>query len=108
MKPKVLLCNPTPSDSSTQKNTPLGIVYTGAATEKAGYEVEYWDERWDSKERLLELIKWSDVVGVSSFTGIQLKYAEEILKLAKENNKITLLGGVHASLMPEQCIEEDF
>ena len=108
MKPKVLLCNPTPSDSSPQKNTPLGIVYTGAATDKAGYEVEYWDERWDSKERLLELIKWSDVVGVSSFTGIQLKYAEEILKLAKANNRITLLGGVHASLMPDQCIKEDF
>ena len=43
MKPKVLLCNPTPSDSSPQKNTPLGIVYTGAATEKAGDEVEYLD-----------------------------------------------------------------
>ncbi|MFA5062274.1 MAG: methyltransferase domain-containing protein [Patescibacteria group bacterium] len=108
MKPKVLLCQPTPTESSPQKNSPLSIIYTGAAAEKAGYEVEYWDERWDSKEKLLELIKWSDVVGVSSFTGIQLKYAAEILKLAKENNKTTIFGGVHASLMPEQCIKEDF
>jgi len=104
----ILLCNPIPSEHSPQKNPPLGIMFAGAAAERAGHWVEYWDQRWDSKERLLDLMRSVQVVGVSSFTGIQLKYASEILKLAKKIGKITILGGIHANLTSDQCLIEDF
>lgn len=108
MKPRVLLCQPVSSEQSPQKNPPLGIIFAGAGAEREGYKVKYWDQRWDSEEELLDLIAWSTIVGVSSFTGLQLRYARRILELAKDQHKITVLGGIHANLVPQQCLEEKF
>lgn len=106
---KVLLCQPLSTESSPQKNPPLGIMFAGAAAEKAGFEVYYWDERWDSLEELDRLISLVGVVGVSSFTGIQLRYARRILARVKqrEPKRVTLLGGIHANLAPDQCLEDE-
>lgn len=104
---KVLLCQPISTEASPQKNPPLGIMFAGAAAEKAGFEVYYWDERWDSREELDHLISLTDVIGVSSFTGIQLKYARRILARVKQQGKTTLLGGIHANLTSDQCLEDE-
>lgn len=104
---RVLLCQPIPTENSPQKNPPLGIMFTGAAAERAGFEVEYWDERWDGQAALRKAMQWADIVGVSSFTGIQLKYARRILIEAKRMGKITVIGGVHANLTSDQCFAED-
>lgn len=104
---KVLLCQPMPTESSPQKNPPLGIMFAGAAAEKQGFQVDYWDERWDSPELLGSLISEADVVGVSSFTGIQLRYARQILIRAKKQGKVTLFGGIHANLTSDQCLQDE-
>lgn len=102
----VLLCQPIPSEQSPQKNPPLGILFAGAAAEKAGYEVEYWDQRWESEEDLRSKMKKVQIVGVSSFTGVQLKYARKVLQIAKDAGKVTLFGGIHANLTPDQLLKE--
>ena len=63
---KVLLIYPIPSISSPQKSPPLSILHVGQAlNQTGGYEVRYFDGRYDDKPDL----DWPDVVGVSSMTG---------------------------------------
>lgn len=112
MTTKVLLVYPTPSISSPQMSPPLSILYVGEALKEAKkrgksdekYEVRYFDERYDSAPDM----SWPDVVGVSSMTGYQLSGAIRWLKEAKHRNKRTILGGIHATMQPEQCLQEDY
>lgn len=112
MRIKVLLIYPIPSVSSPQKSPPLSILYVGEALKQAkltgksddDYEVRYFDERYDPVPDM----DWPDVVGVSSMTGYQLKGAIRWLKKAKSHNKRTILGGIHVTMNPEQCLEEDY
>jgi anaerobic magnesium-protoporphyrin IX monomethyl ester cyclase len=109
---KVLLVYPVPSISSPQKSPPLSILHVGEALKQAkflgksddDYEVRYFDERYDHAPDM----EWPDIVGVSSMTGYQLKGAIHWLKEAKRNRKRTILGGIHVTMQPEQCLNEDF
>lgn len=106
-----LLVYPNPSQDSPVKGTALSIFYVGAAAEKADLEVDYVDERFDGKERVGELLARDTpaVVGVSSMTGYQLQETLRIFKLIKNNrsNIKTVLGGVHGSLLPEECVKDE-
>jgi len=68
------------------------------------YNVGYFDERYDNKPDM----DWPDVVGVSSMTGYQLRGAIRWLKEAKAHNKRTILGGIHVTMQPGQCLAEDY
>lgn len=88
---------------------PLSILYVGAHAEQAGVDVSYVDLRVQSMRELQqELDKQPMLVGVSSMTGFQLVGATEVLEAAKARCPQTprLLGGVHASLLPEQTLAE--
>jgi len=106
-----ILTYPIPTRDSPTKGTALSIFYPGAMLENNGLNVEYFDERFDNFEDLLSLLK-KDVLclGVSSMTGFQLIGSKKIFEaVRKANPKIrTIFAGVHPSLMPEQCIKEDF
>lgn len=112
MATKVLLIYPTPSISSPQRSPPLSILYVGQALKDAfrrgksddKFDVRYFDERDDD----LPDLDWPDIVGVSSMTGFQLKGAIYWLKKAKEHNKLTVFGGIHATMQPEQCLQETY
>lgn len=109
---KVLLIYPDPSTTSPQKSPPLSILHVGEALKQAkargksdeNYEVRYFDERYETNPDL----DWPDAVGISSMTGYQLKGAIHWLKEAKRHNKRTILGGIHVTMQPEQCLNEDF
>lgn len=106
-----LLFYPVPTPDSPVKGTALSIFFPGAALEKEGLEVEYVDERVDDSGKLLALLKQNPLcVGVSSMTGFQLKGAKRALELVKKinPNSYTIMGGVHASTLPAQCIKENF
>lgn len=112
MSTKVLLIYPVPSIASPQRSPPLSILYVGEALKQAvkrgmsdeEFEVRYFDERYDD----MPDIDWPDIVGVSSMTGYQLKGAILWLQYAKLHNKRTILGGIHATMQPEQCLEEPY
>lgn len=101
---KILLIYPVPSIASPQKSPPLSILYVGEAMKQQGYDVRYYDERYDECPDL----DWPDVVGVSSMTGYQLKGAIFWLKMAHSLGKQTILGGIHATMQPEQCLQEEY
>lgn len=112
MTTNVLLIYPVPSISSPQKSAPLSILHVGEALKDAKrrgvsdetYNVRYFDERYDDPPDL----KWADVVGVSSMTGYQLKGAIRWLKAAKAAGKRTVLGGIHVTMQPDQCLAEPY
>ena len=114
MSTNVLLVYPIPSVSSPQKSPPLSILHVGEALREAKsrgksdeiYQVKYADLRYEDLKP--EDYKWADVVGVSSMTGIQLKGAIEVMKRAKQYGKRTILGGIHVTMQPEQCLSEDY
>jgi len=106
--PKILLCNPKTSEMHPNRQPALSIFYPGAALEQAGYDVDYWDASYEDVSLLQPRLDEADIVGVTSMTGYQLRGAEQILRQAKAEKKITVMGGPHASIVPEQCIKEPF
>jgi len=111
MKPiDILLVYPKTTTDSPTVLTPLSILFPGALFKRMGLRIAYFDERFDSHEMLVDLIKHSKEIGVSAFTGYQSKRAAEILELAKRINPfiITGVGGHHARLLSEQVLSEPF
>lgn len=106
----ILLAYPKPTRDSPVKLLPLSILFPGTLFEKQGLKVEYFDERFDSDELLVDLIKRSKEIGVSAFTGYQTGRAARILKLAKriKPDIITGVGGHHARILPDQVLAEPF
>lgn len=106
----MLLVYPKPTNDSPVNLTPLSILFPGAMFENQGMNVAYFDERFDSLEMLIDLIKQSKELGVSAFTGYQVGRAADILELAKKINPkiIAGLGGHHARILPEQVLAEPF
>ena len=106
----MLMAYPIPTNDSPTRLTPLSILFPGVWFEKQGLKVAYFDERFDSEERLEELIRASREIGVSAFTGYQTGRAARILKLAKRLNPaiVTGIGGHHARLFPKELLAEPF
>lgn len=105
-----LLVYPKPNSDSPLNLTPLSILFPGVLFEQQGKNVEYFDDRFDDENALKELIKDSEEIGVSAFTGYQTGRAAEILELAKSINPdiITGVGGHHARILPQQVLAEPF
>ncbi|MGC9611136.1 MAG: cobalamin-dependent protein, partial [Minisyncoccia bacterium] len=106
----ILLIFPRPSATSPQQNPAISIFYPGEAAAKEGFIVDYWDERIDSFSDLEEKAQRTKVFAVSSLSGYMLGRAIKILKWCKKNypDKPTILGGVHATFMPEMSLRENY
>lgn len=106
----ILLAYPKPTKDSPVKLTPLSILFPGALFESQGKKVAYFDERFDSEDMLIDLIKDSDEIGVSAFTGYQAGRAAGILEKAKQiKPKIVAgVGGHHARILPKEVLAEPF
>ncbi|MEM2919052.1 MAG: radical SAM protein [Candidatus Micrarchaeia archaeon] len=82
---------------------PFAIEYIGAAVEKAGYDVELFQQRNQNIDQLVEEILRTNpqIVGVSCYT-YKFPDALKLAKNIKSRNPdiITILGGYHATGMP--------
>jgi len=88
---------------------PLGVGYMAAVLEQSGHSVSVADltfeDSWDMLKDDLDMQK-PDIVGIS----IQTTIAEEGFKAAEiikewNNNCTVIMGGPHATVMPEQVIK---
>lgn len=105
---------------------PLGIAYIGAILRDQGYEVHLLDAIADGFETKIsegkEMYRYGlsfpeierhvrslrpDVVGISSMFSIQAHNAEKVAGVVKGVNPdiITVLGGVHPTLFPDEALE---
>jgi len=126
---KVLLINPPqtffPGSELPAGNLPLGLMYIAAVLKKAKYSVEILDAfmadcafrevgetvnvglSFDQIRSEIERRK-PDIVGIAGPFTCQIGNALKISSLAKQvNNKIlTVVGGPHVTLVPEEFLKE--
>lgn len=101
---KLLLVNPNNahksgiyhSDVYSVPPLNLGIV---AALTPAHWDVEIWDENFKPFE-----YQEADLVGLTALTS-QVSRAYEIAAMYRKNNVPTVLGGIHASMIPEESVK---
>lgn len=100
---KILLVNPgylVPGTYGAME--PFGLAYLASFMLQHGYEVKISDEiAGDDFEKDLELFK-PDLVGVTSTTQLS-KRAYQILDHARKRRFPTVMGGPHASALPEDA-----
>lgn len=112
MAMKVLLVSPSQSQVYGIMKPPdypsLGLAYLGAVLDEAGHNVKIIDidaEQLSNNEFLVE-VKNGDygLVGITVTTPTFSK-ALELTEIVKNNSDAyTVLGGIHANTMPEECI----
>jgi anaerobic magnesium-protoporphyrin IX monomethyl ester cyclase len=93
------------------KNPPFGLLYIGSSLKKSGFDVEIFhiteSQMRETVERIVRLNPIA--VGFSVFTGIQTKLSADMSRMIKARSSIPIIwGGIHPSLIPEQCIREDY
>lgn len=88
---------------------PASVLMIAAPLVRAGYNVKIIDQRIDKNWKeiiLMELKNKPLIFGVSALTGKQISNGLKASKLVKENSNIPIAwGGVHASLLPKQTLE---
>ena len=105
---KVVLINPLTAELSSSPT--LGVTYIADALIKAGYQVEIIDANARfgdyNIDRLYHEVKSlePDVIGYSFCTlSIPLVYKQ--IKALKDLGKITIAGGPHPTVEPEEAID---
>lgn len=108
---KVLLIYPRLADSIEEKALlPLSLLYISALLKDVNVRIidQRVDKNWE-KELLDNLDEDVVCVGISSMTGPQLKHAIDISKTVKKVINVPVIwGGVHASLVSEQTLNNEF
>lgn len=107
---KVLLINPNSRGSigfgSFLTAPPLALMYL-SATLKPQHQVEIVDMKYtneDINDEVVRKMQWADLVALTSYTP-SISNALELARVAKSLGKPTLLGGYHASLVPEIVLD---
>jgi len=118
-RPKVLFQEPfVPRDVTFGKfskgagnNTfPYGVASIASYIRERGYDVSYLDPVMEqmAPEKYIEYIRANkiDLIGIGS-TTLQISHVLDCFRLIRKHfpDVITVLGGVHATLMPEETLE---
>ncbi len=111
---KVLLIRPAPKAAmfGDESFVPLGLGYIASALERNNYKVKIMDlliQRMSDEELLCEIDAFKpDVVGFSAVTPV-VKSAYRIAQKIKNKNRdiITVIGGPHATAIPDEGLENN-
>lgn len=105
---RILLVSPKSSVWNSRKHIHMGLGYLAGALLAAGYEgVALFDAEVEDESLASHLSrKRYDVVGISSPTPL-IYEAWEAAALGKELGAITILGGPHLTLMPDESMQRD-
>ena len=105
--PDVILVN---FRSERDMYPPFGIMYVADALIQQGHTVELWHENDEGVDAFVQRVEetrplW---VGISTITGPQLGYAIEATRRVHAMGITTVWGGVHATIMPEEVLKEEY
>ncbi len=89
---------------------PFGIMYVADALMQIGFKVRLFHETHDYVEAFVREVERERplFVGLSTITGPQLRPVIETSKRLKAMGVPVVWGGVHATIMPEDCLKEDY
>jgi radical SAM superfamily enzyme YgiQ (UPF0313 family) len=105
-KRKLLLINPISPDNrgisvnQGQRYPPLGLGMVAALTPES-WDIEILDEVFDQYDYLNDF-READFVGFTAFT-FTVARAYEIAAIYKEKGIRTVIGGIHASMLPDEA-----
>lgn len=105
---KILLVNPSQykiyGNMKMPDYPPMGLAYLGAVLENAGHNVSIVDIDAEkiTDEMFVNIAKEYDIVGFTATTPTY-ENALRLAELIKDDDIITILGGIHATLMPDEC-----
>jgi anaerobic magnesium-protoporphyrin IX monomethyl ester cyclase len=108
---KIFLIQINHSEDHSEKILPLGILSVGSALKKNGFEVELINiTEKEIDETAKEIINKNPLyLGLSVMTGRQTAHSANLSKKIKESSLIPIVwGGIHTSLLPEQCLSEKY
>jgi anaerobic magnesium-protoporphyrin IX monomethyl ester cyclase len=102
---RILLVSPISKVWSSRKHIPLGLGYLAAVLEQAGYQVRIYDAvvEDESLGDVLDREKF-EIVGITSTTPL-INEAWEAAREAKAHSAITILGGPHLTLLPDESMQ---
>ncbi len=103
---RVLLINAPLWNLTTEFYPPLGIAYLAAVLRHQNHEVAIVDMVIEPHADLDIIVPRYDIVGVY-FNTVNFAEAIECIKIAKRYNKITIMGGPHASFNVTECMNFD-
>ena len=106
---RILYVNPGVLSSGLDaivKGAPLNLISLAAMV--PDHDAELFDFKMDKyrEKQFRSLLNKTDVVAITSLTP-QIDHALEVAKMAKKQGCITVLGGYHPTLDPDQVISKD-
>ena len=107
----IILIQINHSEDHSEKILPIGILSVGSALKKHGLAVELINITEKEIDRTVDYIisKNPLYVGFSVMTGRQTKHSADMSKKLKARSGIKIMwGGIHPSLLPEQCLSESY
>ena len=101
---RILLVSPTTTVWESRSHIHMGLGYLAGALLAKGYPVEIFDAAVEEQSLAERLAAGSyDVVGISSPTPL-IREAWEAAKVARDAGAITMMGGPHLTLQPDESI----
>lgn len=110
---KILLINPSSYEIygglPPSFQIPLGLAYIASVTENAGYDVKIIDvdaENWAGQQFVKRITEINpDIVGITCTTPIYSSAVKIAEIVKKTSNAVTVLGGIHPTIVPEESIK---
>jgi len=99
-----------PYERTEEITPPFALLYLGTVLKKAGYEVKLSHCTPDEFDSVIKDVLESDplFVGFSVITGLPTVYAYNMSEQIKKTKNIPIVwGGVHASMVPEDCLRNE-
>ncbi|HME54230.1 MAG TPA: radical SAM protein [Candidatus Lokiarchaeia archaeon] len=106
---KLLLVNPSQIEVygkiTAPSYLPLGLAYLGAFTRNLGHEVKIFDIDAEKKKEFAKIVKEfsPDFIGFTATTPTFNNAISLINKAREISHAKIILGGIHATIMPEEC-----
>jgi len=108
---KIILVQINYTGDHSEKILPLGILSVGSVLKKNGYDVELININEKEIDSTASRVAAQNPlwVGLSVMTGIQTEHSVLFSqKLKSFWSGPIIWGGIHPSLLPNQCLQEDF
>ena len=103
---KILLVSPEARVWNSRTHIHNGLGYLAGALLAAGYETDIYDGAVEDESLDARLTREKfEIVGISSPTPL-INEAWQYAQTAKQHNAVTILGGPHLTLMPDESMQK--
>jgi len=103
---KILLVSPEARVWNSRTHIHNGLGYLAGSLLAAGYETDIYDGAVEDESLDARLTREPfDIVGISSPTPL-IDEAWQYARIAKQHNAVTILGGPHLTLMPDESMQK--